>query len=108
MISFRTLMLSGLLATFVPFGTACYADEETPAPEYADVGYSPQYYDGYVVYYDEGGRPYYYNGTTVFWVPPTSPYYVGLVGHWRRFGPAYHRWNAHYGYRYHGYRRHYR
>jgi hypothetical protein len=108
MMSFRTLLLSGLLATFVPFGTACYAEEEVPAPEYADVGYAPQYYDGYVVYYDDAGHPYYYVNGGVYWVPPSSPFYVGLVGHWRRFGPGYHRWYGRYGYRYRGYRRHYR
>jgi hypothetical protein len=108
MMSFRTLLFSGLIAAFVPFGAACYAEEEVPAPEYADAGYQPQYYDGYVVYYDDGGRPYYYANGAVFWVPPTAPVYVGLVAHWHRYGPAYHHWYAHYGHRYHGYRRHYR
>ena len=39
------------------------------------------------------------------WVPPGSPYYGGLVGHWRAYGVAYHRWYGHGGYGYRGYHR---
>lgn len=83
--------------------SACYA-EAVPPPAYAD-GYEPQYYDGYVVYYDGVGRPYYHVNGQVFWVPPASPFYVGLTGHWHDHRAEYGRWNGHYGYRYHGYRR---
>jgi hypothetical protein len=99
----RGLALVALMAGFVPLGSACYAEEDVPPPAYAE-GYQPQFYDGYVVYYDDVGRPYYYNNGAVFWVPGTSPYYVGLVNHWHMYGPAYHRWYGHYGYRYRGYR----
>ncbi len=92
-----------LAATACSFGTGCYVEDESPPPAYV-AEYEPMYYDGYVVYYDDVGRPYYYVDGAVVWVPPTSPLYIGLVHHWRVYGPAYHRWYAHYGYRYHGYR----
>jgi hypothetical protein len=79
--------------------------EEVPPPAY---GYEPMLYDGYVVYYDDVGRPYYYVNGAVVWVPPSAPTYAVLVGHWHRYGPAYHRWVAHYGYRYRGTYRRYR
>lgn len=89
--------------------TGCYAAVE-PVPVYttsavvASDGYEPAYYDGYVVYYDDIGHPYYYNGAgAVVWVPVSSPHYVGLVNHWHAYGPAYHRWYASTGYRYHSY-----
>ena len=56
-------------------------------------------------YYDDVGRPYYYAGGAVAWVPQSSPLYVGYVNHWHAYGPAYHRWYGHYGYRYRAYRR---
>jgi hypothetical protein len=108
MLNFRTLLLSALVSGLAPLGSACYADEQVPPPEYADSGYQPQYYDGYVVYFDGGGRPYYYENGSVFWVPRSSPLYVGYVNHWHRYGPAYNHWYGHYGYRYRTYRRHYR
>jgi len=100
----RGLALVALTAGFVPLGSACYAEADVPPPVVAE-GYEPQFYDGYVVYYDDVGRPYYYVNGAVFWVPATSPFYVGLVNHWHAYGPAYHRWYGHYGYRYRGYRR---
>jgi hypothetical protein len=103
----RSIALVALMAVFVPLGSACYAEEDVAPPEYAE-GYQPQFYDGYVVYYDDGGRPYYYANGGVAWVPQTSPMYVGLVGHWRAYGPAYRGWYAHRGYRYRSYRRGYR
>jgi hypothetical protein len=106
----RSAVTVALMAAFAITGSACYVEEEAGPPEYAD-GYTPEYYDGYVVYYDDVGRPYYYANGAIIWVPPTSPVYVRLVNHWRYYGPAYHRWYAHHGYRYRGYRggqRHYR
>lgn len=43
-------------------------------------------------------------------VAETSPFYLGLVGHWRAFGPHYRDWHVHAGeryrdYRFHGHRR---
>jgi hypothetical protein len=95
--------LAAALFAFAPMSSACYA-EIVPPPVYAD-GYQPQFYDGYVVYYDAHGRPYYHVGGVVYWVPLTSPFYIGLVNHWRAYGPAYGRWYGHYGNRYRGYRR---
>jgi hypothetical protein len=84
-------------------GTACYVEDDVPPSAYAD-GYQPEYYDGHIVYFDDAGRPFYYGGGAVVWIPPTYPRYGVYVAHWRHYGPAYHRWNAHYGYRYHAYR----
>jgi hypothetical protein len=100
-----SLALATLVTVLLaPMSTGCYADDPPPPPDYAD-GYAPMYYDGYVVYYDDGGRPFYYVNGAVAWIPPTSPFYVGYVDHWRTYGPAYHRWYAHYGQRYTGYSR---
>jgi len=76
----------------------------TSAEVVPDDDYEPAYYDGYVVYYD-AGRPYYYDRGAVVWISPGSPYYGGLVEHYRVYGRGYGRWNGHYGYRYHTYRR---
>src|ERR1041385_7112880 len=80
------------LAASLSFAAGCYAYAEPagtiPPPEYA-YGYSPVYYDGYVVNYDDAGRPFYYVNGAVVWVPPTAPAYPGLVAHWRAHGPAY-------------------
>jgi hypothetical protein len=87
----------------------CVVEDDVPPPPppgYAD--YEPAYYDGYVVYYDDVGRPYYYANGAVLWISPGAPEYVGLVHHWRVYGPAYHRWYVRYGHGYRGYRRHYR
>ena len=82
--------------------SSCYV-EEVPPPAYA-YGYEPAYYDGYVVYYDDVGRPYYYVDGAVVWIAPGVPEYPRLVAHWRTYGPAYHPWYVHDGYRYRGYR----
>jgi hypothetical protein len=91
--------LAVLAATVAP---ACYVDVP-PEPMYAE-GYSPAYYDGYVVYFDGAGRPFYYEGGRPMWVPVGSPYYGGLVAHWHTYGHAYGGWYAHYGAHYRSYR----
>jgi hypothetical protein len=96
------LVVAALFAGILPSNLGCYVETEPPV---VAEGYTPQYYDGYVVYYDAGGRPFYYVNGGVMWVPPTSPYYVGLVNHWHAYGPAYGRWYGRYGGRYRGYRR---
>jgi hypothetical protein len=87
--------------------SGCYAESvgTIPPPEYA-YGYAPVYYDGYVVYYDDLGRPFYYVNGGVQYVPQASPFYLGLVAHWRTFGPHYHDWHVHAGERYRAYRFH--
>jgi hypothetical protein len=109
MLSLRSIALATLMAAFVPLGSACYAEEDYPPPEYAaEDGYEPPTYDGYVVYYDDYGRPFYYSGGAVIWVAPSSPYYIGYVNHWRMYGPAYRRWYAIHGAAYRGWRGPYR
>jgi hypothetical protein len=99
----RSLALASVMVGFAATSSACYVEEEAPPPVYVE-GYEPMYYDGYVVYYDDVGRPFYYVNGVVYWVPPTSPVYVGLVRHWRTYGPGYRHWYGNYGYRYRGYR----
>lgn len=104
----RLLVVPVLLASSFVFA-GCYAETGTTTVTSADVvaddGYEPAYYDGYVVYYDDVGRPYYYDRGAVIWVSPGSPHYAGLVHHWHVYGPAYRRWNARSGPRYHEVRR---
>ena len=99
----RNLVFAAAIAGLGATSAGCIV-AETPPPAYA-YDYQPQYYDGYVVYYDDYGRPYYYAGGAAYWIPPASPYYRVYVAHWHRYGPAYHRWYVHDGYRYRGYRR---
>ncbi|HEY1954993.1 MAG TPA: hypothetical protein VGH28_05260 [Polyangiaceae bacterium] len=85
--------------------TGCYADAAYgPEPVVAE-GYTPQYYEGAVVYYDDYGRPFVYNNGVQIWIPESSPYYAGYVNYYRSYGPAYRRWYSGYGYRYRGYYR---
>jgi hypothetical protein len=101
-LNFKSVVLVALVTACASFGTGCYADVQ--AEPVAVEGYTPQYYDGYVVYYDEGGRPFYYNGGSVYYVPAASPYYGGYVNHWRTYGVGYRNWYGRYGARYRGYR----
>jgi hypothetical protein len=43
-------------------------------------------------------------GSMLVYTPPSE--YPRLVSHWRVYGPVYHHWYAHDGYRYRGYRGH--
>lgn len=101
----RSLRVLGVVLAVgvAPLSAACVVEEEIPPPVVAE-GYSPVFYDGYVVYFDEVGRPFYYVNGAVVWVPPTSPLYLGLVEHWRVHGPAYRNWYARHGERYRAYR----
>ena len=67
--------------------------------------YTPEYYEGSVVYYDVHGRPMYYQDGTRYYVPVTSPYYRRYTNHWRRNRPHYDRWYRDYGRSYVNYRR---
>ena len=96
MFNFRHLAFAAVLLGAVPV-SGCYVEPDEPM---VAEGYTPQYYNGYVVYYDGVGRPYYYYNGAQVWIPPTDPYYVGYVNNWRLYGPAYNRWYAGYGYRY--------
>jgi hypothetical protein len=102
MIAFNrcNLIVAALMAALGTGSVACEVEEEGP-PAYG--GYSPEYYDGHVVYFDDGGRPFYYEGGGAVWIPASSPFYVRYVNHWHTYGPAYHGWYVHHGYRYRGY-----
>ena len=96
------LVFLALLASASPLSSGCIV-EDVPPPAYVD-SYQPAFYHGYVVYYDGGGRPFYYQNGVVIWVSPSVPEYAALIAHWRVYGPAYPRWYATHGYRYHGVR----
>lgn len=98
----RWFVLSALLGASAVLTSGCYADIEEPV---AVEGYSPQYYNGYVVYYDGYDRPYYYNGGAIYYVPPTYVGYAGLVRHYQAYRGNYARWQTRAGYRYRTYRR---
>jgi len=103
MFNIRSIAFVGLIVGSLA-GTGCYAEPYYgPEPVVAE-GYTPQYYDGYVVYYDGVGRPFYYVNGAQVWIPESSPYYAGYVNYWRQYGVAYNRWYASYGARYRYYR----
>jgi hypothetical protein len=84
---------------FPPPGVTVRAS--APAVAY---GYTPQYYDGYVVYYDNYGQPFYYmNGAPVY-IPSSHPQYGVYVSHYHSYGPAYNQWYASHGAHYRAYR----
>jgi hypothetical protein len=100
MVTLRKVMFALALAT-TPAIAGCYGDAAYPVEA---EGWTPQYYDGYMVYYDAGGRPFYYlNGASV-WIPESSPYYARYNGYWRANSYAYSRWYGHYGAGYRTYR----
>lgn len=103
MFNIRSIVLAALMVGALG-ATGCYAEAYGPEPAVA-YGYTPQYYDGAVVYYDDYGRPFVYNNGVQVWVPADSPYYAGYVNYYRSYGPAYRRWYAGTGYRYRGYYR---
>lgn len=85
------------------------------APSYADASpltmsttyYSPQFYQGYVVYFDSYGQPYYFiNGTKIF-VPRCHLDHGRLVRHYRVAWRPYNRWYRWAGWRFKRYRRAY-
>ena len=69
-----------------------------------DEGYTPQYYEGYVVFYDDQARPCYYADDVLYYVPTDYAYYASLVSWYRTYRPYYLSWYRSYGHRYRGYR----
>jgi hypothetical protein len=62
--------------------------------------YTPQFYDGYPVYFDRVGVPYYYRGERIVYVPRSYRRYRDLTVHYKRHRPHYHRWYGERGHRY--------
>lgn len=81
-----------------PIQTVAPAQTVVASPTY---GYTPQYYNGYVVYFDRSGYPFYYLNGAVTYVPRTYSNYTYLVNHYRTFGVNYQRWYSTEGYRLH-------
>lgn len=80
------------------------AHVQTVAPAQTVVtntGYTPQYYNGYVVYFDNSGYPFYYLNGVVSYVPRTYSNYTYLVNHYRSYGVSYQRWYSAEGFRLH-------
>lgn len=105
----RTMKLAGILAAlgallalggcFPPPGVTVRASGPVVA-----AGYTPQYYNGYVVYYDDYGRPMYYmNGAPVY-VPSSHPHYGVYVSHYNTYRPHYNNWYRTHGVQYRTYR----
>lgn len=83
------------------------APVQTVAPAQTVVtntGYTPQYYNGYVVYFDRSGHPFYYLRGAVTYVPRTYSNYTYLVNHYRTYGVSYQRWYSAEGFRLHSLR----
>lgn len=60
-------------------------------------GWTPFYYDGYLVYFDAGGRPYYYAGGRATYVPRHWNQYYNAVSRYRTHARHYTRWYQRYG-----------
>jgi hypothetical protein len=84
-----------------PVQTVAPAQTAVASPAY---GYTPQYYNGYVVYFDRSGYPFYYLNGAVTYVPRTYSNYTYLVNHYRTFGVNYQRWYSAEGHRLHSLR----
>lgn len=109
----KKLGLASLLLGFALASQACVVHSQphsvavsAPAPQVAVATnyYTPQYYNGYVVYYNDVGRPYYYYNGSPMYIPETYPNYHVYVTHYHRYRPHYNRWYHSRGHRYHTYR----
>jgi hypothetical protein len=68
-------------------GCSVYEEPGTAGAE----AYTPDYYQGNIVYYDND-EPYYYVGDQPRYVPQDHPDYVRFKDHHQRFGVSYRRW----------------
>ena len=103
--SMRKMLIAAALVGAVLIAAPSYADA-TPVTMSTPY-YTPQFYQGYVVYFDAYGQPYYFiNGTKIF-VPRCHLDYGRLVRHYRVFRHPYLRWNRWIGWRFKRYRRAY-
>ncbi len=59
-------------------------------------GWTPYYYNGYLVYFDNIGRPYYYYGGRITYVPNSWVHYNVALAGWRSNRVAYNRWHTRY------------
>jgi hypothetical protein len=66
---------------------------QQPAPV-ATTAYTPQYYNGYVVYFDTSGFPFYYLNGAPTYVPDSCTCYEGLVSYYRTYSTGYAQWYA--------------
>ena len=64
-----------------------------PAPVvHTTTAYTPQYYNGYVVYFDARGYPFYYLNGSIHYVPRSYSGYSVLINHYRVNRVAYRSW----------------
>jgi len=101
------LVRSALIIGIVVFAAGCYIPAPMPttttvqpAPVQTVVtntNYTPQYYNGYVVYFDTSGLPYYYLNGIVTYVPRTYYNYNYLVTSYRSCVVCYQRWYSNEG-----------
>jgi hypothetical protein len=70
---------------------------QTPAPVVTT--YTPQYYEGNVVYFDTSGYPFYYLSGVQTYVPRTCTCFDALVTHYRTYQASYDQWYVNEGMR---------
>jgi hypothetical protein len=87
----RSLLAAMAVAFALPL-SSCSVYEEPGTPAAAET-YSPDYFQGNVVYFDND-EPYYYVGDEPRYVPQESPDYARFREHHVRFGVGYRRWVA--------------
>lgn len=66
--------------------------QPAPVAQPTTVVYSPQYYNGNVVYFNAQGAPFYYVNSNVYYVPRTYSGYNVLINHYRANRSAYLNW----------------
>ncbi|PKN47524.1 MAG: hypothetical protein CVU59_02575 [Deltaproteobacteria bacterium HGW-Deltaproteobacteria-17] len=94
-----TLILSAALLTGLQLATPndVQAQRYVVPVESGYAGWTPLYYDGYLVYFDTAGRPYYYPGGRATYVPRHWNQYTTAVSRFRTHGRFYNRWYQRYG-----------
>ena len=101
----RVGLMLALVGAAGMFTSGCFVSASPAEPAVATNYYTPQYYNGYVVYYDEVGRPVYYLGGARYYIPSTYVHYNHYMNHYRVHRVHYNRWYGHRGHTYRTYRR---
>jgi len=93
------IILSAALLTGLTLVTAneAQAQRYVVPVETTYAGWTPLYYDGYLVYFDASGRPFYYPGGRATYVPRHWNQYVTAISRYRTHGRHYSRWYQRYG-----------
>jgi hypothetical protein len=94
-------LLAGIVLLAACFPPPAYQPVAQPSPvvyqqpaPVATTTYTPQYYNGSVVYFDASGFPFYYLNGAATYVPSSCECYTGLVSYYRTYQVGYQQWYA--------------